>query len=113
MDTRGQGSTHRRGATSDPHGSGPAIPGYLTRGIDEPETYYYRRVFADAVQAVDVIGMREEVDPARVGVVGASQGGGIALAVTALRTDIAACAAFVPFLCDFRRASLITDEGPY
>lgn len=50
MDTRGQGSGWSSGHTADPEGSGPAQPGFLTRGISEPATYYYRRVFVDAVQ---------------------------------------------------------------
>jgi hypothetical protein len=32
-------------------GSDPAFPGYMTRGICDPATYYYRRVFSDAVSA--------------------------------------------------------------
>lgn len=45
MDTRGQGSGWGSGgATPDPHGSGPAGPGFMTRGIDDPADYYYRRV---------------------------------------------------------------------
>lgn len=39
MDTRGQGSVWGTGgATPDPHGSGPATPGYMTRGIAHPDT---------------------------------------------------------------------------
>ena len=53
MDTRGQGSGWATGDTPDPDGSGPAIPGVMTRGIESPETYYYRRLTTDAVRAVD------------------------------------------------------------
>ena len=56
MDTRGQGSGWGSGGeTPDPHGSGPAAPGFMTRGIDSPSQYYYRRVFTDAVRAVDAV----------------------------------------------------------
>jgi cephalosporin-C deacetylase len=113
MDTRGQGSGWSRGDTPDPDGSGPAHPGVMTRGIDSRETYYYRRVFTDAVRAVEAVRTLDVVDPARVAAVGGSQGGGIALAVAALVPDLAAVAAYVPFLCDFRRASVITDADPY
>lgn len=113
MDTRGQGSGWSRGDTPDPDGSGPAHPGVMTRGIDSRETYYYRRVFADAVRAVEAARSLDLVDATRVGVVGGSQGGGIALAVAALVPDLSAVAAYVPFLCDFRRASVITDSDPY
>jgi len=113
MDTRGQGSGWSLGATPDPDGSGPAHPGVMTRGIDSRETYYYRRVFADAVRAVEAARELDVVDASRVSVVGGSQGGGIALAVAGLVPGLAAVAAYVPFLCDFRRATVITDADPY
>jgi len=113
MDTRGQGSGWSIGATPDPDGSGPAHPGVMTRGIDLRETYYYRRVFTDAVRAVEAARGLDVVDASRVSVVGGSQGGGIALAVAGLVPEVAAVAAYVPFLCDFRRATVITDADPY
>lgn len=115
MDTRGQGSTWGGGgATGDPHGSGPAFPGYMTRGILDPSTYYYRRVFVDAVLAVEFVRSLPEVDAARVTVAGGSQGGGIALAAAALSTQPPVAALpEVPFLCDFRRAVGLTDSAPY
>jgi cephalosporin-C deacetylase len=113
MDTRGQGSGWSIGDTPDPDGSGPAHPGVMTRGIDSRQTYYYRRVFADAVRAVEAARELDVVDASRVSVVGGSQGGGIALAVAGLVPDLAAVAAYVPFLCDFRRATVITDADPY
>ncbi|WP_410624600.1 acetylxylan esterase [Amycolatopsis sp. cmx-8-4] len=108
VDVRGQG-----GVTPDPVGSGPAYPGHLTRGIDSRETYVYRRIFTDAARAVDAVRALDVVDPARVAVLGNSQGGGIALAAAALVPDVAALHAQAPFLCDFRRASLIAGERPY
>lgn len=113
IDVRGQGASHAPGATGDPHGSGPAAPGFLTRGIDSPHTYYYRRAYVDAVRAVAAVRSLPQVDPDRVAAVGISQGGGIALAVAGLVPDLAALFAQAPFLCDIRRASLITDEEPY
>jgi cephalosporin-C deacetylase len=85
MDTRGQGSVWGTGGdTDDVAPSGPAAPGFMTRGIDDPRTYYYRRVFTDAARAVDVARELPGVDPARVAVQGGSQGGGIALAMAGL-----------------------------
>ena len=91
VDTRGQGSGYSPGDTPDPAGSAPAHPGYLTRGILDPATYYYRRVFTDAVLAVDAAQQLPGIDPGKVAVAGGSQGGGIALAVAGLRDDLAAC----------------------
>jgi cephalosporin-C deacetylase len=114
VDTRGQGSRQDAGGgTGDPHGSGPAVPGYMTRGISSPETYYYRRVFADAVRAVDTLRAHPAVDPQRVAVTGVSQGGGIAVAAAGLHGEVALCMPEVPFLCHFERAIGFTDADPY
>jgi cephalosporin-C deacetylase len=113
MDTRGQGSAWSTGDTADPFGSGPQGAGFMTRGIESRETYYYRRVFVDAVRAVEAARSLDVIDASRVAVLGTSQGGGIALATAALVPDVAALVANVPFLCDFPRATVITDNDPY
>ncbi|MEU4235843.1 acetylxylan esterase [Actinoplanes sp. NPDC026619] len=113
MDTRGQGASWSLGATPDDAPASSQVPGVMTRGILDPATYYYRRLFTDAVRAVDAARSLEAVDAHRVAVVGGSQGGGMALAVSGLRSDLAASAAFVPFLCDFPRAVRVTDSYPY
>lgn len=114
MDTRGQGSRWGSGgATADPHGTGPAVPGYMARGIDDPRDYYYRRVFTDATLAVDAVRTLPGVDPSRVSVTGTSQGGGIALAVAGLADDLSAVMPDVPFLCHFERGVGLTDAYPY
>ena len=115
MDTRGQGSAWRQGDTPDPEpeDANPHYPGFMTRGILKPQSYYYRRVFTDAVRAIEAARSHSAVDPQRLAVTGGSQGGGIALAVAGLVPDLAACMADVPFLCHFRRASEIVDTYPY
>ena len=114
MDTRGQGSTWSVSDTPDPDDPGaPAHPGFMTRGILDPATYYYRRVFTDAVRAVEAVRSHPSVDPRRVAVTGGSQGGGIALGVAGLVPDLAAVVPDVPFLCDFPRATTLIDADPY
>jgi cephalosporin-C deacetylase len=114
MDTRGQGSTWGSGgATPDPYGSAPSYPGSMTRGILSIDDYYYRRLYTDAVRAVDAVRALDVVDPDRVIVAGSSQGGGLALAVSGLADGLAAVVAGVPFLCHFRRALAVSDTGPY
>ncbi|MFD8643124.1 acetylxylan esterase [Streptomyces zaomyceticus] len=113
MDTRGQGSGWATGDTPDPVGSGPAFPGFMTRGVEDPYTYYYRRVFTDAVRAVEAARSHPLVDASRTAVTGVSQGGGITIAVAGLVGDLVAVAPDVPFLCDFPRATTITDRTPY
>lgn len=114
MDNRGQGSGHRVGATADvAPSSGPHQNGFLTLGIESPQTYYYRRLLTDAVRAVEAARSLPEVDARRVVVAGASQGGGIALATAGLVPDLSAALVDVPFLSHYRRAVEITDSFPY
>ncbi|MFC4587945.1 acetylxylan esterase [Sphaerisporangium corydalis] len=116
VDTRGQGGSNHAspGATGDPDGGAHSqAPGMMTRGILDPERYYYRRVFTDAVRAVDAAAAHPSVDADRISVWGISQGGGIAQAVAALHPSVKAALIDVPFLTHFRRAVEITDRDPY
>jgi cephalosporin-C deacetylase len=115
MDTRGQGSGFIPGDTPDleSDGGNPQSAGFMTRGIASPQTYYYRRLFTDAVRAVETAREHPGIDPGRVAVAGGSQGGGIALAVSGLLPDVAAVTPDVPFLCHYQRATEITDADPY
>nr|AYJ09227.1 esterase [uncultured bacterium] len=113
MDTRGQGSAWQKGDTPDAGATGePQYPGFLTRGLSSPTQHYYRRVFADAVRAVEAARHHPDVD-GRIVVSGGSQGGGISLAVAGLVDDLAGVWSDQPFLCHYRRAASITDASPY
>lgn len=115
MDTRGQGSGWGGGGgTPDPHGTGPAFEGFMTRGIEDPRDYFYRRVFVDAVRLVEAVRTLAFVDADRVAVTGGSQGGGITLAVAGLLGDaVVAAMPDVPFLCHFRRSVALTPGRPF
>lgn len=114
MDTRGQGSGWGTGgSTPDPHGTGASAPGFMTRGIDDPEQYYYRRVFTDAALLLDAVRALPEVDADRIAVTGGSQGGGIAIAAAGLSDGLVGVMPDVPFLCHFERAVGLTDSDPY
>ncbi len=115
MDVRGQGSSWRTGDTPDfeVEPGNPQYPGFMTRGILHPETYYYRRVFTDAVRAVEAARTHPAVDARHIAVTGGSQGGGITLAAAGLIPDLSAALPDVPFLCHFRRATEIVDTYPY
>ncbi|MFE0628207.1 acetylxylan esterase [Streptomyces sp. NPDC058864] len=111
VDSRGQGHD-----TPDPDPTpGPQyVGGFMTRGAEDPEHYYYRRLMTDCVRAVDALGAHPAVDASRVVVSGGSQGGGLALAVAGLaREAVAAALVDVPFLCHFRRGAETAAEGPY
>jgi cephalosporin-C deacetylase len=136
MDTRGQGSGWQTGDTSDggflPEESlGPQVPGFMTRGIQSPETYYFTRLITDGVRAVEAIAHAPGAKLDQVIITGISQGGGLTLAVSGLagstkfdqpsmnqgwsRPEITVVASMpdVPFLCDFPRAVGLTDSNPY
>jgi cephalosporin-C deacetylase len=87
--------------------------GWMTAGIRDPRTYYFRYVYADAVRALEVLARRDEVDADRLAVTGASQGGGLSLAAAALSRKPILALADIPFLCDFRRSINIAQAGPY
>ncbi|HEY5848372.1 MAG TPA: acetylxylan esterase [Microlunatus sp.] len=120
MDTRGQG-WRMGGPSMTPDWAAEAglnhPPGFLTIGITDPETFYYRRVYGDAMRMLDVVAGLDVTDPDRVIVTGVSQGGGLTLAVAGLAglfgVPLLGAAPDVPFLCHFRRAVEITDTHPY
>lgn len=115
MDTRGQGSVWLHGDTPDveTESSNPQVPGFMTRGILNPRAYYYRRLYTDAVRAVEAARSHPAIDPQYVAVTGGSQGGGLSLAVAGLVPDIFAVMPDVPFLCDIRTATGLVDTEPY
>ena len=114
MDTRGQGTTWRTGDTPDPQAGGePHLPGFMTQGIAAKESYYYRRVYTDAVRATEAAASHPNIDPARIAVTGGSQGGGLAIAVAGLVPEVALCMPDVPFLSHFSRAITLTDSAPF
>jgi cephalosporin-C deacetylase len=80
-------------------------PDKLTWHIARPEGAYYQGAYADVVRGIDYLVSRADIDPARIALVGTSQGGGIALAVTALDPRVKVVVAHVPLLCDMRTAA--------
>lgn len=114
MDNRGQGAV--AGYTSDTSDTGGlrrVLGGHVTRGIESKESYYYRRLYTDAVLAVDAARALAGDGRRQVVVSGVSQGGGIALAVAGLADGVAAALIDVPFLSDVPRALDLVSTVPY
>lgn len=112
MDVRGQGGagSDRPGDTGDTGpGSGAEAPGFLTRGIASPDTFYLRRLYTDAYRAADAAMALAGVSS--VAIVAGSQGAGVGLAVAGLRRDIGLALLDVPSFALFRRATEISGAG--
>ena len=115
MDNRGQGPGMLNGDTvkREPAEVEAENSNFVLRGILKPETYYYRRLFTDAVRAVEAARSHPAVDALHVAIDGISQGGGVTLAVSGLVTDLDAILPGVPFLCHYRKATEISTREPY
>jgi cephalosporin-C deacetylase len=84
---------------------GNTLRGHIIRGISDPDPdkLYYRSVYLDTAQLASIVMAMPEVDAARVGALGGSQGGGLTLACAALTPTLKRAAPVYPFLCDYQR----------
>jgi len=104
LDCRGQG-----GVSEDVGGvRGNTLHGHIIRGLEnaldgEPQKLLFRQIYLDAAQLARIVMAMPEVDAARVGALGGSQGGGLTLACAALEPSIKKAAPTFPFLCDYQR----------
>jgi hypothetical protein len=101
------------GDTPDPHGAGPHAPGFMTKGIENPKTCYYRRVSLTRYAHLGWCGAFQTSMPRALRYKESSQGGGITLAAGGLANDLVAVMPDVRSPCHFRRAADICDEPPY
>lgn len=101
MDCRGQGGTSEDIVPA----RGTTLRGHIVRGLDDPDPrrLSYRQIFLDTAQLARVLMRFDEVDAARIGCFGDSQGGALALACAALEPRIRRTASVFPFLCDYQR----------
>ena len=113
LDCRGQG-----GQSQDPGGAlGTTFRGHIIRGLEDPDArkLAFRQIFLDTAQLARIVAGFPEVDPARIGAEGGSQGGALTLVCAALAPDlIKRAAATFPFLCDYQRVwEMDLAEGAY
>ncbi|MET3697571.1 cephalosporin-C deacetylase [Bacillus oleivorans] len=110
FDVRGQGRSPDYGT----YQKGSRIPGWMLRGIENPETYYYTNVYRDILYQLRWI--RSDgapIQPSKLGVMGSSQGGGLALSAAGLDGAVDFCISDWPFLAHFERAFEVALSGPY
>lgn len=100
MDCRGQG-----GRSEDTgRYTGNTKHGHIIRGImDDPQDLLFRQIYLDTVQLVRILNTFPEIDPLRIAAIGASQGGALAAACSALSGGVKLSVIQHPFLADFKR----------
>ena len=92
MDVRDQGGdTGSLAGSSQGH-----VTNVACKGILDKDEYYYRAVYMDCVKAIDFALTLPEIDPDRIVINGASQGGALGMAVSALDTRPALVMVDVP-----------------
>ncbi|PZD97356.1 acetylesterase [Paenibacillus sambharensis] len=95
VDVRGQG-----GSTGSMLGSMHGTSkGWITEGILDKNNCYYKAVAVDSLRAVQWLTEQPDIDQARIGATGASQGGGLSLLVSALHPAVSLTNADIPNLC--------------
>ena len=85
----------------------------MTRGIADPSTHYYTRLFIDAACAVDAAGRHPATAGLPLVTTGGSQGGGLAIAAAHRAPGVRAVMPDVPFLAHPRRGPEVTNSRPY
>ncbi|MGI6337053.1 MAG: acetylxylan esterase [Eubacteriales bacterium] len=99
IDPRGQNGVTQdnRAYTSGANGE------FILRGILDEREHYLRGLYMDCVRAVEFAAAQPEIDPARIVVEGASQGGACAMAAAAFSNIPALALPNVPSFCCFPR----------
>ena len=104
LDCRGQGGLSEDNSAVTGH----TYRGHIIRGLADalsgaPEKMLYRQIFLDTAQLAQIVMGMPDVDPARVGATGGSQGGALTVACAALEPRIQRAAPVFPFLSDYQR----------
>ncbi|WP_239614820.1 acetylxylan esterase [Cohnella mopanensis] len=73
--------------------------GWITQGILDRDTCYYKAITIDALKALDWASEQPEVDAARICAMGGSQGGGLAMIAAALSDKPAIAVPHIPNMC--------------
>jgi cephalosporin-C deacetylase len=85
----------------------------LVRDVEDRRRYVYRSIVADCLAAVRLMRTFDQVEPSRIGIMGTSQGGGLAVMAAALDREVRAVSADLPWLTDFQHQLDHPVEGPY
>ncbi|MFC6323952.1 acetylxylan esterase [Companilactobacillus baiquanensis] len=111
MDVRGQSGQSQDNTKF----RGNTIKGQIIRGaIDGPDHLFFKDVYLDVYQIVEIISKQSFVDENKLYSYGASQGGALSLVAAALNKKISLTVVIYPFLSDFKRILELGDQNePY
>ncbi|WP_210367562.1 acetylxylan esterase [Bacillus sp. REN3] len=109
FDIRGQGTSPD--FAKYPNGS--RTPGWMLNGILQKENYYYVNIVKDILAQLNWAKDSMAFDISKFGVMGSSQGGGLALSAAGLEPFIDFIIADWPFATHFERALEVATNGPY
>ncbi|MFC4557865.1 acetylxylan esterase [Virgibacillus kekensis] len=110
FDVRGQGSSPDYAR----YANGSRIPGWMLKGIDAHSDYYYTNVYRDIMLQLNWIRSKNfPVKATKVGAMGASQGGALALVAAGLDGHMDFVVSDWPFIAHFERALEVALTGPY
>lgn len=92
--------------------NGITVKGQVIRGMEDgPESLFFKDVYLDIYQLIEIIASLEFVDATQLYTYGASQGGALALIGAALNPRIQLCVSIYPFLSDFKRILELGDQA--
>jgi cephalosporin-C deacetylase-like acetyl esterase len=77
-----------------------ALAGYPFNNMNDRDRYYYKRVYANCIRAVDMIFSLPEFDGQTLAVMGGSQGGALSIITASLDKRVKYVASQYPALCD-------------
>ena len=80
--------------------SAGALSGYQTFNLEDPERYYFKRVYMGCVRANDFLTSLPQFDGTNLGVTGGSQGGALSIITAALDPRVKFLGAYYPALSD-------------
>lgn len=109
FDVRGQGKSPDYAR----YPNGTKTPGWMVQGILEKENYYYVNVHKDIIAQLEWSKSSLPFKTAKIGVLGSSQGGGLALVAAGLEPEVEFIVADWPFITHFEQAIETATAGPY
>ena len=94
-----------------------SLAGYAAMGLDNRDTFYYKKVYVGCVRAVDFLFTLDKFDKERLAVYGGSQGGMLSIVTASLDNRVKYMVCHYPAFCDVTgyyngRAGLQRDKRP-